>query len=299
MTDHLTVGYTFKTDLEPLPGESAKIVDLKPMAPVAPGTEGGSWTLRYWYNGGMVYCRMYWDLEDTSGMQLQSCVTLYSITTGVIYQSVRYKKKESLMVLVLVKLAHPVSHRVPRNLAWIQDCLESPKNFDVTFTFPGEDERTLRANSRILKAASPYFTTLLDAGFSEATPMILTTYCINITESSYKTYSSVLLWIHTGYINFALLPSSRPAPDSDATLNTPSSTAPRTSSPKSVYRLADYLDLSELKSLALAAILTQVDVTNVAEELTSDLSAHFEPVQEALAYFAVDNWAEVKEMLVE
>lgn len=47
-------------------------------------------------------------------------------------------------------------------------------------------------------------------------------------------------------------------------------------------------------SLALDSIVRQVKVSNAIEELTSDVSALYEPLQAALLKYVAKNWREVK-----
>lgn len=196
---------------------------------------------------------------------------------------------------------------------------------NVTFIFAG-DERTLYDNSDVLASISPYFKTLFSSNFKERSFMETrktglpeteqarrrpfvdsddeadprapphrphapsSDYRIEITETSFNTYLAVLIWIHTNQISFAPLTSG-------GTRDVP--VAPTTShhsptSPKSVYRLADFLELHELKSLALSSILSQVKATNAIEELMSDVSTLYEPIKAALLDFTAQNWNEVK-----
>ncbi|KAK4699822.1 hypothetical protein P7C70_g6434, partial [Phenoliferia sp. Uapishka_3] len=125
-------------------------------------------------------------------------------------------------------------------------------------------------------------------------------YRIEVTETSYVTYREVLRWLHTRDIAFAPLTSSLPASSSASGVDTTSNVISLPplfipASPKSVYRLADFLDLTELKTLALSSILSQVGVANVVEELMSEVSAVYEPVQDALLQCTLENWDIVRE----
>ncbi|KAK4701536.1 hypothetical protein P7C70_g4694, partial [Phenoliferia sp. Uapishka_3] len=126
------------------------------------------------------------------------------------------------------------------------------------------------------------------------------TFRIEITETSIVTYREVLRWIHTGDITFASLSSSRPGggstPSGKPSLRAkPILPLVTPASPKSVYRLSDFLELTQLKSLALASIVEQVGVANVAHELMSEVSALYAPVQDALVRYTANNWEKVKE----
>lgn len=69
---------------------------------------------------------------------------------------------------------------------------------------------------------------------------------------------------------------------------------PLFASPKSVFRLAHYLEIEELKALALDSIRTQLTVENAAVELVSDVSRCYQDVQKVVLDFVVDNWGKVK-----
>lgn len=205
--------------------------------------------------------------------------------------------------------------------------MSSPAYLNVTFTFPdGNAFLTLHSNSDLLSAASPYFKSLFASDFSEKISQVPLTpietlpitrtrerafqdsddeaeqsapstpptaaYRVEVSETSFKTYQAVLHWLHTGQIHFAPLTSSRyPTTPSAGRAFTP---AALTASPKSVYRLADFLVLPCLVSLTLDSIVRQVKVSNAIEELTSDVSALYEPLQAALLKYVAKNWREVK-----
>ncbi|GAA5971338.1 hypothetical protein JCM11641_008312 [Rhodosporidiobolus odoratus] len=62
-------------------------------------------------------------------------------------------------------------------------------------------------------------------------------------------------------------------------------------SPHAVYRLADKLDIPELKKRAKAAIVTGFNKDNILYELISTFSYHFDEIQQAALKFTWDNWA--------
>lgn len=113
------------------------------------------------------------------------------------------------------------------------------------------------------------------------------------TSGSYKTYRSVLMWVYSSQIRFAPLDSSvRYSTTSDAKLlqKTKSIQSDKFSSPKSVYRLAHYLQLSELSKIALESIESQIEFENVAYELYSDLSKNYEEVRTICLRTASEDW---------
>ena len=130
--------------------------------------------------------------------------------------------------------------------------------------------------------------------FEQPTP----TYRIEVTEASHKTYFAVLEWLLTGNITFARLRSSiKKSHDPSVAVTAATIPAhtlhPAPVSPKSIYKLAELLDLPQLKTLALESIMSQVGTATVAEELLSEVSILYEPVQTALIEFVAKNLKEV------
>ncbi|KAM0747049.1 hypothetical protein T439DRAFT_329311 [Meredithblackwellia eburnea MCA 4105] len=105
---------------------------------------------------------------------------------------------------------------------------------------------------------------------------------IIVQDATYTTYRALLSWLLTSNITFRPLRSTL--------LHRPDSV-----SPKSIYRLADFLSLPSLKSLALASIKSQLSVMNVAEELFGDVARCFDEVREVEMEFAARCWEVVKD----
>ena len=127
---------------------------------------------------------------------------------------------------------------------------------------------------------------------------------VNIDAAAYTTYHAVLCYLQTGRITFAPLRSSfRLQPDSTVHRNAKISelhsdpSHPLPASPKSVYRLADYLDLPVLAKLALENIKRQITVENVAFEAFGDVAGRFGAVADIELDFVVENWNEVRQSL--
>ncbi|OBZ68962.1 hypothetical protein A0H81_11068 [Grifola frondosa] len=68
----------------------------------------------------------------------------------------------------------------------------------------------------------------------------------------------------------------------------------RPPSAKSVYRLADKLDLQELKERAFLHITKSLTVNNVAYEVFSTFSSAFEDVRKVQVRFFLENWAAIR-----
>ncbi|KAL8292036.1 hypothetical protein RQP46_001502 [Phenoliferia psychrophenolica] len=171
--------------------------------------------------------------------------------------------------------------------------LEHPQPNDVRFFFPRSSSE-LWASSTLLASTSPYFrdlfssefgegatdgvdgqakqrsTTAVDGPLSEpgnddldsdgewdsrhpppkvpdkeATPSKF--HEVIVREAAHGTYRAVLLWIYTGSITFRGLRSSPSVPS-----------PPFAVSPKAVFKLADFLDIPSLKSLALKSVINMI-----------------------------------------
>lgn len=192
---------------------------------------------------------------------------------------------------------------------------------DVRFSFPRTSSE-LWANAARLSAASPYFKDLFSGGFAESSTSAETRkrkrsdtldeedvadsdaerevaapparaasedppgryHTVVTTHASHSTYKAVLVWVYTSHITFARPRSRGP---------TTSPFLPGSVSAKSAYRLADFLGLTQLKSLALAHLKANLTVRNVAEELWGDTARLYPEVQDVEMAFAVANWEQV------
>ncbi|GAA5855468.1 hypothetical protein JCM8547_007844 [Rhodosporidiobolus lusitaniae] len=115
---------------------------------------------------------------------------------------------------------------------------------------------------------------------------------IIIRDASYKTYRAVLYYLATGKISFAHLSSLPTTPSSFPPL---SSMTPSVSSnpvlpvsPKSIYRLADYLSLPA--TIAFTSFTAQLSTNNCLAELLSDLSADYDDVREVCIAAVLRHW---------
>lgn len=122
---------------------------------------------------------------------------------------------------------------------------------------------------------------------------------IKVDSKAYTTYRAVLCYMQTGVIAFAPLRSTfRNLPNSSsvdqrraALLEFRVDTShPLPASPKSIYRLANYLLLPELASLALANIKSQLTIENIAYEVFGDVAFKHEEVGAIMLEFASKNW---------
>ncbi|KAJ8519000.1 hypothetical protein ONZ45_g3995 [Pleurotus djamor] len=68
-------------------------------------------------------------------------------------------------------------------------------------------------------------------------------------------------------------------------------------SPKSVYRLADRLDLKELKERAADQILKSLTVENIAHEVFSPFAATFDDIRKVEVEFFLKNWEKIRDSM--
>ncbi|GAA6033752.1 hypothetical protein JCM8097_004415 [Rhodosporidiobolus ruineniae] len=118
-----------------------------------------------------------------------------------------------------------------------------------------------------------------------------------ITEAAYATYRNVLSYLMSGLIIFA--------PRDPATVETSRLDHLKehaedleldmlASSPKSVYRLAHYLDLPDLQSLARIHYRSSLRAATVGRELVHPVVLLYEPLQKEVVSYIVEHFAEVE-----
>lgn len=127
---------------------------------------------------------------------------------------------------------------------------------------------------------------------------------INVDGAAYTTYRAVLFYLSTNFISFASLRSSLDAEaKSLSKLSVTSGDNPSTttthlvspSSPKSIYRLADLLQLPALRPLALDALKTSLTPHNILTELFSNNSIAYPEVADVMVQSAASMWEELRQ----
>ena len=148
----------------------------------------------------------------------------------------------------------------------------------------GTDESTLSSNADSDSVAS---TPSSDLSFR----------IVNIDAAAYTTYRALLCWLQTGHIAFAPLRSSfRLQSDPIALRTAKIKTAhlklshPVSASPKSVYRLAHFLELPKFAKLALDNLKSQLTKENIAFEVFGDVASIYEEVRKVEVEYAVEHW---------
>ena len=118
---------------------------------------------------------------------------------------------------------------------------------------------------------------------------------------AFSTYHAVLVWIYSGYITFAPLLSTftltRKSTSRSQAVQTLAAKAPQLPfpvSPKSVYRLADLLQLEGLKKEALENLKKQLTPETVAFELFGDVASMYQDVRDVEIKYALEHWTDVK-----
>lgn len=182
---------------------------------------------------------------------------------------------------------------------------------------------------KLLKNSSEHYRTLFDSGFLEsegtsATPVIQlelldgTTskdtipfedsddehdsisdeaiqpekiYRIYESQTSYKTYRAFVFFLETGTVKFSSLKSSIPLSGSDTMVGRPEQVPE--GSPKSLYRLAHFLDIKSLRKLALENFCSQLTTENVVQEIFSQASIVYTELNEVAFKFAKGNLTKV------
>ncbi|GAA5987736.1 hypothetical protein JCM10908_007191 [Rhodotorula pacifica] len=130
-------------------------------------------------------------------------------------------------------------------------------------------------------------------------------YYVPVKETAFSTYRAVLSWMQTGYIRFAPLgsafgPTDRAAITSRKTALCTWHTSeygalmPLPVSPKSVFRLAHLLQLSDLQKLALETFTANLTIAGAALELFSPPSIAYDEVRAPVLAFVLKNWDKVK-----
>lgn len=117
-----------------------------------------------------------------------------------------------------------------------------------------------------------------------------------VRQTAYTTYAATLVWVGCRRIEFAPL-KSRAGPKRKDQLKTQfeaNPALPAPASPKSVYRLAQILELADLKQPALENFAAQLTPENAANELFSEVISAFPELRESALHCVSKNWAGVK-----
>ncbi|KAJ7612632.1 hypothetical protein FB45DRAFT_939443 [Roridomyces roridus] len=104
-----------------------------------------------------------------------------------------------------------------------------------------------------------------------------------IKGHAYNTWNALLYYLYTKKIEFRAPGERGPAEES----------ATPKCSPKSMYKLADYLELTELKSLALASLRSQLTTGNIVREAFSTFTSMFTEIQDLEVEFLLGHLSEL------
>ncbi|KAF8893869.1 hypothetical protein BD779DRAFT_957150 [Infundibulicybe gibba] len=111
---------------------------------------------------------------------------------------------------------------------------------------------------------------------------------VYIPDAAYKTWKALIWYLYTGKIDFLPLRSQgQDPPPTTIDIFRP------TCSPKSMYRLADKLEIPELRSLSLAALRSGITQSNVMQELFCRFTSLYPEVQEAESDFLIANFMSI------
>ncbi|TFK27990.1 hypothetical protein FA15DRAFT_701372 [Coprinopsis marcescibilis] len=156
---------------------------------------------------------------------------------------------------------------------------------------------------------------------------------IIVKDVAYRTYKALLYWLYTGQIVFAPLSSSfhnnlsrstsetsslgsQAAPGADGGSQQPGSrrveppassryewiknwarefpNRPEPCSAKAVYRVADKIDIPELKERAAQHIIKSLTVDNIGFEIFSPFSATFDEIRKVEITFFLNHWQQIR-----
>ncbi|RDB17958.1 hypothetical protein Hypma_000942 [Hypsizygus marmoreus] len=197
----------------------------------------------------------------------------------------------------------------------------------------GEEQRNVRA--KLSHPSSPRSSQSYAPQSGSSETSVLSKMTVVVKDVAYKTYFALLYYIYTDMIVFAPLSSSfvarnraptsptltpaQPAtpsePQGNAASNKRSSQQdsaktrrewiqewqknnpgrPAPCSAKAAYRLADRLDLRELKERASQHIFKSLTVENIAFEVFSPFSAAFDEIRQVQINFFLTHWQEIRE----
>lgn len=202
-----------------------------------------------------------------------------------------------------------------RRSPYLDNLLDSPFSEGVKSTFVGPEPsvKSLDFSDSDDESAPPF-----NAVEKADIACISTFHHIDITSASYTTYRAVSCWIYSSQIKFGELKSFKlplplrlkwesttslfsskkpykpgyPPPKFRLFVN-PNSFSPLEDkkppmplvSPKSIYRLAKFLELPELAALAFTEFKSQINKFNVRYELEGELADEYEEVRDFLVEF--------------
>ncbi|KAI5889712.1 uncharacterized protein SCHCODRAFT_01158417 [Schizophyllum commune H4-8] len=104
---------------------------------------------------------------------------------------------------------------------------------------------------------------------------------INIKHHAHRTWKAFVFYLYTGKVAFRKLFSAEDA----GSITSPA--APLKCSPKSMYAIAEQAKMNDLRTLCIQAIMADITVKNVAQEVFSRFSSKYPEVLEAETDFLV------------
>ncbi|GAA5985161.1 hypothetical protein JCM10908_002550 [Rhodotorula pacifica] len=121
-----------------------------------------------------------------------------------------------------------------------------------------------------------------------------------VADTACTTYLATLVWMGSRYVRFAPLRSSVDGSSGGTsesrlqqiiTDTQANSRLPISASPKSIYRLAHLLELTDLQEAALDNLVSQLTPQNAATELFSDVASAYPALRDCILDFVVGKWA--------
>ncbi|KAL1704586.1 hypothetical protein EV121DRAFT_205447 [Schizophyllum commune] len=111
---------------------------------------------------------------------------------------------------------------------------------------------------------------------------------INVKHHAHRTWKAFVFYLYTGKVAFRKLSSAEDAG------SVASSASPLECSPKSMYAIAEKAKMDDLRALCIQAIMADITVKNVAQEVFSKFSSKYPEVLEAETDFLVTHLKDSK-----
>ena len=193
--------------------------------------------------------------------------------------------------------------------AYCRSLLDGEFSESTTHTSPEESETpelNAGATSRLYEESDDetdeHFWDEIAKGARETVPNLPHKKVV-INDAAFTTYQATLVWMSSRYIRFAPLRSSKTdsAGEGGETrlqdiikVVEADPKTPLPASPKSVYRLAHLLELTDLQEIALDNVRAQLTIRNAATELFSDVASAYPALRDVILDFVVKHWPGVR-----
>ncbi|KAH8917550.1 hypothetical protein BT69DRAFT_657296 [Atractiella rhizophila] len=165
------------------------------------------------------------------------------------------------------------------------------------------------ATKAFLQKRSNYFVTMFQSDFTEGTGTIIEPTVVEVNDTSYRTFSSMIRYIYTEKVNFTTVFSLEPyrhPPDQEEPVedideqyfiaayvdwHTKSVGDKKVCDPMEMFLLADKLQMEDLRSRSLDAVSRNLTAVAAYDLLFGAISIRFKEVRDILFRHVIANWA--------